>query len=648
MNTITETNSLQEFGKYTNLPLDKLSSILEQNVYQTVLYGAPFQLADKYAYESRKYTYNDPRRLLGALTEAYLKKLSQGNTVWPSSYLSDETYYEDGVIKLKNKNSIQGEMSKVLLQSSFFSDEQISLFEWYDNQEGKRVPRINYHLFFATLDNMNELKLFNRKIFEFQEYNGQYQLRHLPSYWSELQICQRLVTLLKEPLSLNKGSFCKKDAISQFRCDAEQATAIERVFDHKVSIITGGPGTGKSRTIEVLSHFLLKENPNLLLRVCAPTGMAAQNLQQRFVTSASNEVKEYFSQKENQCKTIHSLLKIKPSSSIGICRTTYNYKNNPLDADVLIIEETSMVDIYLMRSLLWALPNHTHVVIVGDYNQLDSVGGGRVLYDLTVGLDKINQKESLPIVPSWTILKTIHRTKKDSRIPYLAETLLLKDKDERWQEFKKELENSIKTGDILFIEADEPSTILENTVNIYLNMKGYQPPYISLITPRHENGVGRIVLNETIQKKIMGKVGFYKGTLVIADKNDYQNGVLNGEKGVITRVTKDSITALFIGDREVTLPISQAEKNWLIGYATTAHKAQGTEAPIALLPIWSEGHKAIWNRQLLYTALTRSKKQIIFVGNKEALEQGVKRNGGLRLTQLPLLYRSQCKRQNIE
>src|SRR5699024_4703549 len=136
--------------------------------------------------------------------------------------------------------------------------------------------------------------------------------------------------------------------------------------------------------------------------------------------------------------------------------------------DVVIIDETSMVDILLMRSLLWAIPNHVHLVLVGDSNQLNSVGPGEVLYDLTAGLERLQKKDLITILPKWTKLRNVHRNEEQSRLPFLSKTLLIEDVEERWKYFKEELERCIVRGDAHYNQSENIKDIINLTVDHYL------------------------------------------------------------------------------------------------------------------------------------------------------------------------------------
>src|SRR5699024_1908191 len=146
----------------------------------------------------------------------------------------------------------------------------------------------------------------------------------------------------------------------------------------------------------------------------------------------------------------------------------------------------------------WAIPNHVHLVLEGDSNQLNSVGPGEVLYDLTAGLERLQKKDLITILPKWTKLRNVHRNEEQSRLTFLSKTLLIEDVEERWKYFKEELERCIVRGDAHYNQSENIKDIINLTVDHYLKNSD-----IALLTTRHEQEVGRIVLNEEIQKRLM-------------------------------------------------------------------------------------------------------------------------------------------------
>lgn len=625
------------FEKSNLTSASELYDILEENAYDAILYGVPFRLIDEYAYASKKYTYNDPRRLLGALCAVQFLRITQGHTFFKD--LTNRKREENGKVILLSKGSLHAEFTKLLMRSEDLFPKQRILYQWFEHQDGSKIPLLNNDLFFTAVQEAQEIKIGRRKIFALYkpEDGGSEKLLHLPTYWSEYQIAQRVASILMAEKTLHTPRNIIELKARYWDADSDQVEAIINAFESKFSIITGGPGTGKSKTIEILTTLLLDEDESMTIKICAPTGIAAQNLQERLMQSESEKVKKYFKKEENSCRTIHSLLELLPSKSLGVLRSRYSHTREYLNVDVLIVDETSMTDVYIMRSLLWAVSNKTQVIIVGDTNQLNSIGPGKVLFDLTEGLKRLNSYKNFPVLPMWKNLEIIHRTASDSLLPILANTLLIKNAALRWTKFKEELENCIQNGDIEYIREVDESNILKQTVEKYLTFNND----ISLITTRHEGAAGRIPLNEEIQWRLLNKIGFVKGTVIVQNKNNYTHGVMNGEKGVITKVTKKGeITARFSNGRIFSLDETDAEEEWLIGYAVTVHKSQGSESDAVLLPIWSDGNAKIWNRSLLYTAMTRSKEKLVLIGNDIALEKAVKNVAGLRQTRLAMCYRN--------
>ncbi|HLR41519.1 MAG TPA: AAA family ATPase, partial [Virgibacillus sp.] len=277
----------------SNIPREDLSQMAKNNVYQAILYGVPFYLVDEYASVSKKFKYNDPRRLTGALCAAYLDKIAQGHTYLHN--IKDSTKSVQGKTIITRGNSLHASMTKILSNSSKLFNDQYKLIDWFEKTDGKVVPRVNAHLFYSSLTRMNDIKLFNRKIFEYSEYNGKTLLRHLPSFWSEYQICDRIISLLLEENFLKSSKNVIETKAAELGADEKQALAISEVFNNKVSIVTGYAGTGKSKMIEILSELLLEENTDLDIKICAPTGIAAQNLQKRLLANKSAQIKQYFS-----------------------------------------------------------------------------------------------------------------------------------------------------------------------------------------------------------------------------------------------------------------------------------------------------------------------------------------------------------------
>src|SRR5699024_8924396 len=419
------------------------------------------------------------------------------------------------------------------------------------------------------------------------------------------------------------------------RLNKEQREASVSAIENKVTFITGGAGVGKTFIIESLVKTIIENASDVIdVRVVAPTGRASLNIQERLMDNSGHIVKDYMS--ENEARTIHRLLKLRKSEFKGGARSKFNYKDNPLDCNFIIVDEASMIDTILMNNLLWALPNEVHIVVVGDPNQLASVGAGRVLYDLTVALKYGKQFKNAKIErPNWVTLNEVQRTSMDTNLPYLSKSLLNKDKSQRWIDFERELDKSIDIGSVHFIETKD---ILNTTKDMYLaNTDSI------ILSPRHEGkDGGRININDAIMSKL-GFTGFQVGVPVVQNVTNYDKGVLNGERGIVSAINneEDVMTVIFNGGQSVDYRIKDIDDELIIAYATTVHKSQGSEADKVILPIWTKDTKSVWDISLLYTALTRAKKKVYIIGSKENLKISMNRSrNNHRFTMLTHRYKA--------
>jgi len=276
---------------------------------------------------------------------------------------------------------------------------------------------------------------------------------------------------------------------------------------------------------------------------------------------------------------------------------------------------------------------------VGDPNQLASVGAGQVLYDLTVQLKHGKQFRDLDIErPNWVHLTEVQRTALDTNLPFVSKSLLTKDKGSRWDNFEKEFDKAVNIGSINFIETKD---ILSTVRDIYLANRDS-----IILTPRHhgEDG-GRVDINNSIMSKL-GFTGYQVGVPVVQNKTNYDRGVLNGERGTITEVNRDdeTVRVVFEGGMEAEYRIKDIDDELIIGYATTVHKSQGSEADTVIIPIWTINGKSVWDISLLYTALTRAKFKVYVIGTKGDLRLSMNRSrNNHRFTMLPHRYKAKFK-----
>ena len=375
--------------------------------------------------------------------------------------------------------------------------------------------------------------------------------------------------------------------------DEVQLEAIRTALKSKIMILTGGPGTGKSTT----TLGIIRAFGGLRILLAAPTGRAAKRLSE--VTG-------------REAKTIHRLLEFKPPE--GYKRN----EDNPLEGDVLIVDECSMVDEMLMYSLLRAVPDSMRVIFVGDVDQLPSVGAGNVLRDMI-------DSGAVPVVR----LTKIFRQAAASRIILNAHRI-------NSGEFP-DLSNGAGT-DFFFQKAEEPEKAAEIIVDLVKNRlpKFYHvpPQAIQVLTPMQRGVVGAANLNQLLQAAVNPPVKDYKGNLgpelhrggytfragdkVMQIKNNYDKEVFNGDIGTIEKIDpEDRTLTVRFDDRSIEYDATELDE-MVLAYATTVHKAQGAEYPIVVMPVMMT-HFMMLQRNLLYTGVTRAKKILVLVGQKKAV-----------------------------
>ncbi len=400
----------------------------------------------------------------------------------------------------------------------------------------------------------------------------------------------------------------------------EQVTGIELAEHQKqavvaaaregVLVITGGPGTGKTTTIDSIIHYFDLEGLDFML--AAPTGRAAKRM---------SETTGY------EARTIHRMLELGGEESIGFGRD----ESNPLEADAIIIDEMSMVDLPLMNSLLKAITPGTRLILVGDVNQLPSVGPGRVLKDIITS-------RQMPVVE----LTEIFRQAKESDIIVNAHRI------NRGEEVT--LDN--KSMDFFFLKRYDADQIINVTLQLVLQKMpkfvGATPMDIQVLTPMRKGLLGVERLNTVLQhylnppdaskaEKERPSGIFREGDKVMQTKNNYQlqwevrsrygipiekgQGVFNGDMGIIRIIDSfaQSLTVEFEEGRMVEYPFGAIDELEL-AYAITIHKSQGSEYPAVVIPLLS-GPRPLMNRNLLYTAVTRARKCVTLVGDDRVFAQ---------------------------
>ena len=376
----------------------------------------------------------------------------------------------------------------------------------------------------------------------------------------------------------------------------EQLRAIEMAFHHKVVIITGGPGTGKTTIIDAIVRIARKTGASVAL--AAPTGRASKRMEEATGIEA---------------KTIHRLLDYQPQRG-GFQRD----EHSPIDAQIIIIDEVSMLDASLAHHLLRAVPTEARLVLVGDKDQLPPVGPGNVLSDLL-------SSGKLPVVALRNIFRQAARS-------------LIVTNAHRINTGKMPIIDSrvhSPPADYYFIEQTRPQEALRIIIELVtarIPKRFHLDPttQIQLICPMHKGILGTQNMNKVLQKVLNPREvsggpslkGLKKGDRVMQTHNNYEKGVFNGDIGYVRAVDGEGGEILVEFDGR-TIPYGIYELEELsLAYAITVHKSQGSEYPAVILPITDE-HYIMLQRNLLYTAVTRAKKLLVIVGSKRALRIAV-------------------------
>ena len=437
----------------------------------------------------------------------------------------------------------------------------------------------------------------NDKIADFKENRKAVYLAKF--HLCETSIARRLKTLADAPKSIRNIDAQKAIEWVQQRLDItlakNQIEAIKRAAENKLLVITGGPGTGKTTIINAILKIFSELRIEIML--AAPTGRAAKRMGEATGCEA---------------KTIHRMLEYSFKSG-GFKRN----ENQPLHCDLLIVDEASMIDTILMHHLLKAVPPEATLILVGDVNQLPSVGAGNVLKDIMAsGIAHVAR------------LNEIFRQARESRIIVNAHKIN-----------KGILPSLSSTGpkdDFYFIEQEDPDEALKIILELVKERVprrfGFDPvEQIQIITPMHKGSVGAGNLNIELQKGLnpqeggvmSGNRNFRVRDKVMQVKNNYDKEVFNGDIGRVTRIEQETrdITIAFDG-REVSYDYAELDEI-VLAYAISVHKSQGSEYPVIIMPILMQ-HYILLQRNLIYTAVTRGRKLVILVGTKKALAVGIK------------------------
>ncbi len=497
---------------------------------------------------------------------------------------------------------IQSGISHVLLQAS--------------NDGHTYLPKEQLRLRVCELLNLEDLELephlmdlsIQRKIIVKKE-EGSDLIYASTYYYTELNVARML-------LDLNHSFEESQDQVNRLlpvierelgmTLEEEQKQAVLQSATHGILVITGGPGTGKTTTINAIIRYF--ENEEKEIRLAAPTGRAAKRM---------TETTGY------EAQTIHRLLELSGGMEEGEPIRFERNEMNPLETEVLIIDEMSMVDIFLMHSLLRAISVGTRLILVGDVDQLPSVGPGRVLKDII-------DSGCFPVVK----LNRIFRQATQSDIVTSAHQIN-----------RGEMVDLTRAKDFLFIRREEASRVAGVIVTL---VREKLPKYvqagiaeIQVLSPTKKGNLGTVSLNRILQRELnppepgkeereQGDVIFREGDKVMQIRNNYQiewekrgrhgivlergTGIFNGDMGIIRIInpTTELMEVEFDDNRYVVYSFKDLEELEL-AYAVTVHKSQGSEYPAVVIPVLS-GPSMLMNRNILYTAVTRAKKCVCLVG----------------------------------
>lgn len=416
-----------------------------------------------------------------------------------------------------------------------------------------------------------------------------------PFYHSERGTARRLLALMTSRSSALFEGNIDIQAIEKATgvgYDDVQVAAIRQAVRSLVMVLTGGPGTGKTTTTQGIIAAYRAAGLRVLL--AAPTGRASKRMSEATGMEA---------------KTIHRLLEFNPQD--GYKRND----DNPLEGDVLIVDECSMIDIILMYNLMKAIPVQMRLILVGDIDQLPSVGAGNVLRDII-------DSGQVPVIR----LTRIFRQAQSSRIVMSAHAI----NQGRYPDT-----SNGKDTDFFFIRKDDPEQVAEEIVKLVKHRlpKAYNQPLsnIQVLTPMQRSVVGAGNLNMLLQQALntstlgisRGGINYKLGDRVMQIRNNYDKNVFNGDIGIIEKVNMEDRTLCIRFDGSLVEYEASELDEVTLAYATTIHKSQGSEYPIVVIPVLMT-HFVMLQRNLIYTGITRAKKICVLIGQPKALAYAIR------------------------
>jgi exodeoxyribonuclease V alpha subunit len=587
---------LQSHGVSTNLATkiykkygDASLTVVQNTPYKLVqdVYGIGFKTADKIA-QALGLAADDPNRIEAGIAYTLNRMAENGHVYMPQELLEPEAAE---ILSLETEKVTA--VIDHLETSDFIKRETL---RYSVNSEQSSVKSVQYSV------GSNQSPVSNPQSQILREERAVYLT---PFYYSEVGVTKRIQRLIDHPTSrlavLKKQNASHQSSIenrqSKIKLAQQQLVAIQTAVSNKVTILTGGPGTGKTTTMRSLLDLL--DRHRISYALASPTGRAAKRLAEATGREA---------------KTVHRLLEFKPGQGFG------RSEEYPINADMIIIDEASMLDLMLTYNLLKAISPDSHLLLVGDVDQLPSVGAGDVLGDL---IDSG--------VTAVVKLQTIFRQAADSLIISNAH---------RINEGKMPMTSSEAKDFFIFVKEapNEAAELLVDVVKnrVPLKFKLHPLDDIQVLAPMYNGAVGvsnlnlllQAALNPPAKRKAERKLGgrlFRVGDKVMQTVNNYDKNVYNGDIG--------RVTDLDLLQQTLTVSIDGApvvydflEVDELVhAYAISVHKSQGAEYPCVVMPVATQ-HYLMLQRNLLYTAVTRAKKLVILVGTRKAIRIAVKNN----------------------
>lgn len=545
---------------------EKSIDIIKNSPYQlTEVSGIGFTIADKIA-RQLGISPVDPQRIEKCLLYILEEVAEKGNTACSKEDLIHNAY-------------------EILQIDHDLIREEVNLLINNDILVGKKVK-------------VNKLKSAYAKEYEIVIQDG---VAHKKMHNTEIKIATELKRILdyksEESVEETRKKVEQFLETNPYKLDDSQLKAARNVLNNKVSILTGGPGTGKTHTIKSLLKYFDTTEKSVLIAsdynyensytsvLSAPTGRAAKRMEESTGKTSS---------------TIHRLLGFKEGKFV------YN-EQNKLKGDIFILDESSMIDIWLMSAFLKALPSDARLIIVGDTDQLPSVGAGNVLKDMI-------ESKMIPV----SRLEEVHRQALNSNIIVAAYDIINRK--------LPQIHSLNSDSDFVFVETDGNENIQNQIVGIIADLvsKGVKSEDIQILSPRKDTELGthtlntmlRPILNNNYLQKQDATTKFVEGDRVMQFKNNKELDIYNGDTGQVTMVEEDS-TLISVNFDGRDIEFQGSDLNTLnLSYAITIHKSQGSDYSYVIIPM-SKSHTFMWDVNLLYTAVTRGKKRVILVGEKK-------------------------------